>query len=100
MGRVIHLRAQQAHPKKRARSSAVVRQQLLADLRKQSDEVFRTRCWAGFEDLQMLSYLARCAGPRAKSVEYRGIRFPLLHGIITRQVRCPDSGVPLLGVVC
>ncbi len=97
---VVQLRAQPAQPKKRLRSSAAVRQQLLADLRKQSDEVFRTRCWAGSEDMQMLSYLARCAGPRAKSVEYRGIRFPLLHGIITRQVRCPDSGRALLGVVC
>lgn len=76
------------------------RHRLLADLRKQSDEVFRTRCWDGAKDLQMLSYLARCAGPRSRSVEWRGVRFPLFTGSITRQVRCPDSGRPLVGVVC
>jgi hypothetical protein len=97
---VIPLRAHQAQPKKRVLSSAALRQKLLADLRKQSQAAFRTGCWHESEDLQMLVYLARCAGPRAKSVNFRGVHFPLFFGIITRQVRCPDTGVPLVGVVC
>ena len=96
---VIQLRAQKAQPKKRLLSSAAVRQRLLADLRKQSETVSRTRCWHGSDDLQMLAYLARTAGHCTRSVHYRGVSFPLLTGIITRQVRCPDTGMPLVGVV-
>lgn len=97
---VIQLRAQQAQPKKRMLSSAAVRRRLLADLRRQAETVFKTRCWHGSEDLRMLAYLARTAGHRARSVHYRGVWFPLLTGIITRQVRCPDTGAPLVGTVC
>lgn len=83
-----------------AHRKGTMRQRLLVDLRRQSEAVFMTRNWRGSDDLQMLAYLARTAGHRARSVHYRGVWFPLLSGIITRQVRCPDSGVPLVGVVC
>jgi len=96
---VIHLRAQPAQPKRRLLSSAAARQRLLADLHRQSEAVFKTRCWNGCEDLAMLAYLARAAGHRARSVTWQGVRFPLFSGILIRQVRCPDSGVRLVGVV-
>lgn len=96
---VIHLRAQQVQPKKRMLSSAAVRKRLLADLRRQSETVTKTHCWHGCDDLQMLAWLARTAGYRARSVQYRGVCFPLLTGIITRQVRDPDTNGPLVGVV-
>jgi hypothetical protein len=96
---VIQLRPQRLIRKKRVLSSAALRQRLLADLRRQSEAVVRTRCWHGCDDLAMLAYLARTAGYRARSVQYRGVCFPLLTGIITRQVRDPDTNGPLVGVV-
>lgn len=76
------------------------RKRTLERLIRQSAAVYRTREWKNADDLQMLAYLARSAAPNSRSVCWLGIRFPLWHGIVTRQVRCPDSGTPLVAVVC
>lgn len=99
---VIPLRAQ-AQPKKRPqpkkRSRAVFRQKLLADLRRQSEIALKTHNGEVSEDIRTLAHLALCAGPRSRSVQFQGIWFPLYTGFVTRQIRCPDTGVPLVGVV-
>lgn len=52
-----------------------------------------------FPVLGMLAWLAKVASPRARSVEWSGVRFPLSHGLWARVVVCPRTGRRLVGTV-
>lgn len=51
------------------------------------------------ETLGMLAYLASVAKPRAKSIKWDGIRFPLRQGFAINTVLCPETGQPLVSAV-
>lgn len=71
----------------------------LAALRKQSNRVAETRDWSGCDTLRTLAYLARVAKPRARSIFWDGIKFPLRQGFAINSVLCPLTGQPLVGAL-
>jgi len=75
----------------------VSRAKILRAVRQQSDRALSTGDVAGQPDLSLLSYLLKTAKPRARSLTYRGIRFPIRHTAWARIVCCPSSGYPLIG---
>ena len=75
------------------------RHQLLADLRAQSERVSLTRDWSNAPDLIALSREVGKALPRARSVSFRGVKFPLMHTLTQRLACCPDTRRPLVGAL-
>lgn len=75
------------------------RQQLLADLRAQSERVSLTRDWSNAPDLLALSREVGKALPRARSVSFRGVKFPLVHTFIQRVAACPETRCLLVGAL-
>jgi hypothetical protein len=97
MGNVIRLRPEMAAKRKPRPEPS--RAQILARIRSQSARVCELNDWHGADDLGMLAYLARNAGDRIRSISWRGIRFPVTAGFVIRSVRCPETGMALVGVV-
>ena len=75
------------------------RHQLLADLRAQSERVSLTRDWSDAPDLIALSREVGKALPRARSVSFRGVKFPLMHSLSQRIAACPETGRLLVGAL-
>lgn len=73
--------------------------QLLANLRRQSASVFLTRDWSQAHDLTGLLRALKLAPPRARSVTFRGVRFPLAWSLSSTVVCCPATGMHLVGKV-
>ncbi len=98
-----HLRSGHAQPFVRTAASrprAETRTKTLAALYAQADRVVATRNWSTADDLSILVDLTRCAPPRARSVSWKGIRFPLINSLFSRIVLCPDTRRQLVSVVC
>ncbi len=70
----------------------------LARLRRDSDHALKNRDEIS-EDLRNLAYLAKYVKPRARSVCYFGIRFPVRQGFAINSVLDPETGRPLVGTV-
>lgn len=85
-----------AAARKRRRPS---RAQVLARLRRESERAYKARHIKPCSDLDLLAYMARTAGWRARSVMLHGIRFPLRRGLAMDVVACPDTGMALVGVL-
>ena len=83
----------------RSKPTKVAAMARLAALRKESVRASATHCVAKSSTLRMLSYLAKVASPRAKSVKWDGIRFPLRQGFSLNTVLCPETGMPLVSAV-
>lgn len=86
MGEIVSLR-----PVKKSRRwrPEVLRARLLRKLRTQGT----TRDWKHGPDLDELVYVAKgTTGPRSRSVSWRGIRFPIRHTLLFKQVLCPATG--------
>ena len=75
------------------------RHQLLADLREQSERVSLTRDWSEAPDLLALSREVSNAQPRARSVSFRGIKFPLMATLTQRMATDPETRRPLVGAL-
>ena len=75
------------------------RHQLLADLREQSERVSLTRNWSEAPDLLALSREVSNAQPRARSVSFRGVKFPLIHTLTQRVAACPETRCLLVGAL-
>ena len=75
------------------------RHQLLADLRAQSERVSLSRDWSDAPDLIALSREVGKALPRARSVSFRGVKFPLIHTLTQRVATCPETRRPLVGAL-
>lgn len=71
---------------------------LLRHLASQADAVRASHDWYAGRDLAELLQALRFARPRARTVRYAGIRFPILHSLCTKVAACPVSGRPLVGV--
>ncbi|HQU79403.1 MAG TPA: hypothetical protein PLU47_08045 [Azonexus sp.] len=71
---------------------------LLRTLAKQSKEAYRRKNLHKHEELSMLCYLLRTASPRARSVVFENVSFPIVHTLVYRAAVCPDSGMKLVGV--
>lgn len=74
------------------------RRRLLRTLAKQSKEAYRRKNLHEHEELSMLCYLLRTASPRARSVVFQNVSFPVVHTLVYRAAVCPDSGTYLVGV--
>ncbi len=72
--------------------------QLINAVRRQSVHAACSGKVSDQPDLELLAYLAKTARPSARSVSYRGIRWPVRHNLWARIVCCPN-GDPLVGVV-
>jgi hypothetical protein len=68
-------------------------------LKRLRSDVQHARICGQTYDLDMLHYLVRTAKPRAKSVWWRGVRFPLGNGLATRWALDPETGQTLVGAV-
>ena len=111
MSTVIHLRASPTPTSAKSQRRQIVRHRpktvtkevatraRLAALRKESVRASASHCVAKSSTLRMLSYLAKVASPRAKSVKWDGIRFPLRQGFSLNTVLCPETGMPLVSAV-
>ena len=66
---------------------------------REANKAGSTQDLSRFPVLGMLAWLAKVARPRARSVEWRGARFPLRHGLWARVVVCPRTGRRLVGTV-
>lgn len=93
---VINLRK----PHKPRQRREPTREEKLAALRGQSKRATEARnpALCG-ETLQMLAWLAKIARPRAKTIYWDGIRFPLRRGFVINSVLCPETGQPLIGAL-
>jgi len=87
-------------PRSQRQHREPTREEKLAVLRFQSRRAMEARnpALCG-ETLRMLAYLAKVARPRAKSIYWDGIRFPLRQGLVINSVLCPDTGRPLVGAM-
>lgn len=74
------------------------REQILRSIRQQADHAARIDD-PEYGDIGWLKFLLKAASPRAKSVFWRGVRFPIRRGLLIDSVRCPDTGRGLVGVV-
>lgn len=74
------------------------RQQTLCRIRKESDRALLSQHVMS-DDLQIMAYLAKVAPPRARSISWRGIRFPLRQGFAINSVLDPETGRPLVGAL-
>lgn len=72
------------------------RARFLASLRRQSAAALAGD-WSGAEDLVGLLAELKRAPPRARSVTYRGVRFPLAWSLSCTVVCCPKTGTRLIG---
>jgi hypothetical protein len=77
-----------------ARTYRPSRHQLLADLREQSERVSLTRDWSEAPDLLALSREVGNAQPRARSVSFRGVKFPLMTSSTSARKRRYGSSRP------
>ena len=75
------------------------RHQLLAELRAQAERVTLTRDWSDAPDLIALSREVSAAHYRARSVSFRGVKFPLMHSLSQRMAACPETGRLLVGAL-
>ena len=75
------------------------RHRLLADLRAQSERVSVTRDWSNAPDLIALSHEVGKALPRARSVSFRGVKFPLMATLTQRMATDPETRRPLVGAL-
>ena len=85
-------------PRKRRATQPPTKAKIIAEVRRQSEIVYRTGRWDLADDLDMLRYLLKIS-PNARSISWRGIRFPVRRGVLIDSVRCPETGRGLLGVV-
>ncbi len=58
-----------------------------------------TRNWSDAPDLLALSREVGNAQPRARSVSFRGVKFPLMHTLYQRVAVCPETRRPLVGAL-
>lgn len=72
---------------------------LLVHLASQADAVRKTNDWRKGRDLADLALALRFARPRARSVSYAGIKFPLAFTLCCRIACCPMTGRELVGSV-
>jgi hypothetical protein len=72
---------------------------LLGHLSRQADAVRKTRDWRKGPDLAELFHAVRHARPRARSVRYGGMTFPLAFSLCARIACCPVTGRELVGSV-
>lgn len=77
----------------------MTRSQIIKTMARQSNRAIRTGRITGQPDLELLAYLAKTARPRAKSVNYRGVNWPLSHNLWSRIVVCPETRRNLVGVI-
>ena len=75
------------------------RNQLLSKLREQSARVSLTRDWSEAPDLLALSREVSNAQPRARSVSFRGVKFPLMATLTQRMATDPETRRPLVGAL-
>ena len=75
------------------------RRKLLRTLAKQSHEAYALRNLQDHLELSMLSFLLRCAKPRARHVVYQGVKFQIVHSLVYRAAVCPDSGIKLVAAL-
>ena len=72
---------------------------VIEQARREANKAGSTQDLSRFPVLGMLAWLAKVARPQARSVEWRGVRFPLSHGLWARVVVCPRTGRRLVGTV-
>ena len=72
---------------------------VIEQARREANKAGSTQDLSRFPVLGMLAWLAKVARPRARSIEWSGVRFPLSHGLWARVVVCPRTGRRLVGVV-
>ena len=66
---------------------------------KEADAAGSTQDLSEFPLLRTLAWLANTSKPRARSVEWLGVRFPLSHGLWSIVVICPRTRRRLVGTV-
>lgn len=86
-----HIKARQIKTR-----NSCTRARFLANMRQQSTDVLESGDWSRAKDLRGLLAVLKQARPRARSVIFCGVRFPLQWSLSSTVACCPETGQRLI----